>query len=68
MGEKGCELSIWIFIVFIKVLCDEGLVEKGFILFDEMRIKGCKVNVYIYMVLIDGLCRDGKVEEVNGVY
>lgn len=65
MKKDVLEFNVFIYNVFLKVLCKNGRVDGVRKLFDEMFKKGCLSDEVSYIIIVLLLCKDGKVKEVR---
>lgn len=64
MMEVKLGFDVYIYINLISVLCKEGRVKEGKVVFFEMEENGCCFNLVIYNVIINGFCRVMVLDEV----
>ncbi|KAA8541902.1 hypothetical protein F0562_023054 [Nyssa sinensis] len=66
-SENGC-VDNYSTCIMVRGLCNEGKVEEGRKLIEDMWGKGCIPNVVFYNTLIDGYCKKGDVERAYGIF
>ncbi|XP_042495975.1 pentatricopeptide repeat-containing protein At1g71060, mitochondrial [Macadamia integrifolia] len=61
--ESGCEPSLNIYSVIVKMFCDEERTDLAIRVWNEMKAKGVLPGMHMFSVLIKSLCDENKLDD-----